>query len=266
MVSFQDFTAAFRFLDLPAGRPVIAHAALSAFGQVEGGAPTLLAALLEVYPRLLMPAFTYKTMLTPETGPADNGLTYGARADANQMAEFFRPNMPVDRLIGKVPEALRCYPQAQRSKHPILSFTGIGAQEFLRAQTLQEPLGPIRLLLEAQGWVVLLGVDYTVNTSIHHAERLAGRKQFIRWALAPRGVVECPGFPGCSSGFQALAPRLLAVTRRAFVGLAYIQAIPLAQLVQAAREMLMDDPLALLCNDPYCERCEALRSAGSKDA
>jgi len=40
----------------------------------------------------------------------------------------------------------------------------------------------------------------------------------VRWALTAEGVVECPGFPGCSQGFQALESDLEGVTRSANVG------------------------------------------------
>jgi aminoglycoside 3-N-acetyltransferase len=102
-------------------------------------------------------------------------------------------------------------------------------------------------------------VDHTVNTSIHLAERLAGRKQFVRWALTPRGMQECTGFPGCSDGFQAIAPRLERITRRVQVGPARVQAVPLAGLIEVARAWIAADPLALLCNHLFCERCHSVR-------
>jgi aminoglycoside 3-N-acetyltransferase len=259
MVKFNELVTGFRKLDLDTTRPVIAHASLSAFGEVTGGADTLLGALLANFRSLVMPAFTYKTMLTPENGPPDNGLTYGSEKDRNLMSQFFRPDLPADRLMGIVPETLRRHPKARRSSHPILSFTGVNAGQALESQTLSEPLAPIRLLADMQGWVLLLGVDHTVNTSIHQAEKMAGRKQFTRWALTPRGVVECPGFPGCSEGFQAIAPSLEQSTRRVQIGRATIQAVPLADLIETARAWVAEDPLALLCERSYCERCCAVR-------
>ncbi len=184
---------------------------------------------------------------------------YGSYADSNRMAEFFRPEMPADRLMGVVTEALRRHPGARRSHHPILSFAGMNADRYLDCQTLAGPLEPVRALVEAQGWVLLLGVDHTVDTCIHFAERLAGRRQFLRWALTPDGVVECPGFPGCSDGFNALAPRLATITRQAIIGQALVQAAPLVELSAAARAAVEADPLALLCDRPFCERCSAVR-------
>jgi aminoglycoside 3-N-acetyltransferase len=108
----------------------------------------------------------------------------------------------------------------------------------------------------------MLGVDHTSNTSIHYAEKLAGRKQFVRWALTRHGVVECPGFPGCSDGFQSLAPRLEPITRRVQIGPAQVQAISLAGLAERVCAWIAEDPQALLCSKPYCERCQAVRQPG----
>ncbi len=263
MVTFREFLTAFRKLEIERNRPVIVHSSLSAFGQVQGGADTILGALLGSFNTVVVPTFTYKTMIVPETGPEGNACVYGSGRDSNRMAEFFQPDMPADRLMGIIPETLRKRPTARRSSHPILSFAGINADAILEAQTLEEPLEPINRLKADRGWVLLLGVDHTVNTSIHYAERVAGRKQFVRWSLTSKGVVECPGFPGDSAGFQAISTRLGEVARQVQVGPAPIIAIPLLDLIDIACRWVSEDPLALLCSLPDCERCVAVRQGVS---
>src|SRR5512135_3519946 len=264
-VSFTDLRTGLFKLGL-SHTPVIAHASLKAFGEVVGGAETLLRATLDSVWALVMPTFTYKTMITPETGPVNNGLTYGAEGDLNRMAEPYTPDLPADRMMGVLPEALRRHPRAHRSLHPILSFAGIHADPFLAAQTLQNPLGPIGALAEADGWILLLGVDHTVNTSIHYAERLAGRKTFTRWALLPDRIIECPAFPGDSTGFDAIASDLTSITRTVQAGDATIQALPLRGLIHAVTERIKADPLALLCDREDCLRCNAIRESVSATA
>jgi aminoglycoside 3-N-acetyltransferase len=261
MTTFRDFNNGLRKLEIDPSSPVIAHASLSAFGDVHGGAETVLGALLGAFHTLVMPAFTYKTMLIPEAGPENNACTYGSGKDTNRMAEFFRPDMPADRMMGVIAETLRTRAGALRSSHPILSFSGINANQALEAQTLADPLAPISVLHAAQGWVLLLGVDHTVNTSIHYAELLAGRKKFTRWALTPKGVIECPGFSGCSEGFQAITMRLGSAPRIVQVGPGIVQAVPLVTLVETARLWIEEDPQALLCAREDCERCNAVRAA-----
>ena len=127
-------------------------------------------------------------------------------------------------------------------------------------QTLYEPLAPIGALAELDGWAVLINVDHTVNTSIHYGEKLAGRKQFLRWALVGDRVAECPGFPGDSTGFTAIEEIIKPDIRRVEVGEAFIQAVPLKRLLDAVQEMIKKDPLALLCPREDCERCNAVRA------
>ncbi len=261
MISYRDVINGLKALNIEAGRPVIAHASLSSFGEVRGGAETILGALLTAFAGVMMPAFTYKTMLIPEDGPEENGLLYGSGKDANRMAEFFTPDMPADVLMGTVPEKLRKMPTARRSAHPILSFTGLGVDDALAAQSLEEPLAPIGELARRGGWALLMGVDQTVNTSIHYGERLAGRKQFLRWALTPQGTRACQGFPGCSNGFEKITPAAAGCTRAVRIGGAQITAMPLRDLLATVQGVIRADPLALLCDRPDCERCGAVRKA-----
>ncbi|NPV85501.1 MAG: AAC(3) family N-acetyltransferase [Anaerolineae bacterium] len=259
MVSYRDIVSGLKHLGLDPARPVIVHASLSAFGDVQGGAETILGALMAVVDALIMPTFTYRTMVIPEEGPEHNGITYGSGRDLNRMAEIFVPSMPADPLMGVIAETLRKYPGSSRSRHPILSFSGVNSERSLQLQSMQDPLAPIADITEQGGWVLLMGVDHTVNTSIHYAEKLSGRKQFIRWALSPQGVLECPGYPGCSDGFEQAAPQLSEITRQVNIGEATVKALPLQEMCTILTQMLLDDPLALLCSRPDCERCADVR-------
>ncbi len=263
-VRLRDLLLGLRELHL-GNAPVIIHSSLKSFGEVEGGAETVVNALLGVFQSLLVPTFTYKTMLTPLTGPEHNAITYGSREDQNHMAEFYTPRMPADPLMGTIPETLRIHQGAERSIHPIQSFAGINASNLLKAQTMAEPLGPLDALEKEGGWVVLVGVNHTVNTSIHYAEKLAGRMQFLRWALTPKGVVECPGFPGDSAGFQAIAPEMEKFTRKVQIGAANVQALPLVMLFKVVVARIKKDPLALLCQQADCERCGEIRNQISRE-
>src|SRR5687767_1896213 len=198
MIEHAELRSAFGELGL-ADNPVIAHASLKKLGLVHGGAEIVLDAMLDSFRAVIMPTHTYKTMVIPKVGPPNNGIKYAEETDTNKVAaEPFHPDMPADKMMGILPEALRTRSGAMRTLHPILSFAGIGADGALGMQTLYDPLAPIGALAEEDGWVVLIGVDHTVNTSIHFAEKLAGRKQFIRWALIGDRIVECSNFPGDS--------------------------------------------------------------------
>ena len=204
MIDRAELKSAFEELGL-ADSPVIAHASLKKLGLVHGGAKTVLHTMLESFGAVIMPTHTYQTMVTPKVGPPNNGIKYEKETDTNKVtAEPFHPDMPADKMMGILPEVLRSHPSTMRTSHPILSFAGVRADAALDTQTLYNPLAPIGALAEDDGWVLLIGVDPTVNTSIHYAETLAGRKQFIRWALAPGLAGDVPHIPGALSGFQAI--------------------------------------------------------------
>jgi aminoglycoside 3-N-acetyltransferase len=259
MVSFHEIYSGLRELGLDRTRPAIAHVALTAFGDVRGGVETLLGAVLASVKGLLMPTFTYKTMIIPENGPENNGSIYGSGKELNRMAEFFTADMPADKLMGETAEALRRSSGAKRSTHPILSFVGANLNDILDTQTMMDPLAPLGELVEQNAWVLLAGVDHTVNTSIHYVEKIMGRKQFLRWALIPYRIVECPGFPGCSDGFDRASTLLDLITNKILIGKAVVQALPLQLMVEVLSDLFQKDPLALLCERDDCERCGAIR-------
>lgn len=261
MSTYDEILSAFQALELQHAA-VIAHASLRPLGYVEGGAEAVLDAMLASFASVIMPTHTYKTQIIPDVGPPNNGILYGSGHAVNQMAQPFRPDMRADPMMGVLPETLRNHPSATRTAHPILSFAGINADLPLFTQTLYEPLAPIGALAELDGWAVLINVDHTVNTSIHYAEKLARRKQFVRWALVGDRVVECPNFPGDSLGFQVIEPHFTFDTRHVSIGEAFVQAIPLRRLLDVVQDMIKKDPLALLCERMDCERCNAVRITG----
>lgn len=258
MISYREIINSFRVLGLNDHQPVIVHASLASIGEIRGGGETLVCTLVSITRGVMAPTFTYKTMVTPETGPADNAMIYGTGKDKNRLAEFFHPDMPADPMMGTLPEIIRKLPEARRSSHPILSFAGIHVDEALQSQSLEEPLAPIGKLAEQNGVVLLIGVNHTVNSSIHYFERLAGRKQFVRWALTPQGVRQCPGFPGCSDGFEQAAVHLEPITRTARLGNATLRAVPLKGMSHILVNLIQEQPQALLCSKDDA-RCATIR-------
>lgn len=260
VVTYRSLVRSLRALQIEPGRPVIVHSSLSAFGSVQGGSQVVVGALLEIFESVLAPTFTYKTLVVPETGPPDNAVQYGNHTDRNKMAEFFYPDMPADRLMGRIAESLRKHPQAYRSGHPVLSFAGVNVRKYLEKQMLNEPFAPIAAMVDDDGWVLLMGVDQTCNTSIHLGERLAGRKTYTRWALMSDMVVRCGNFPYCSDGFNAIQSLMDPFARKVRIGTATVQAIPLRELIETTRQLIQADPTALLCNRTDCQSCNTIRS------
>ncbi len=260
-LGYRDAVHALRQLGLEPDVPVLALGAPEWLEEVRGDISSLIGALLASSRTLLAPAFTSQTMVTPPFGPEGNGMTYRSASEVNAEAEFFRPDLPADASLGPLSEGLRRVPGANRSAHPILSFVGINADELLVQQSLTDPWGPIAELAARGGEVVLMGADHTADVALHLAAQRAGRRQFVRWALTSEGVVECAAFPGCSRGFEAITGRLRGSVRESWLGSAHLQAIPLRDLLHAAASWIRQDPAALLCDDPACEPCNAVRAS-----
>lgn len=216
-------------------------------------ADSLLDPLLTATSGFITPTFTPKSLLPLDYHPAHT------KADVNTLAEPFAPSTPADEAFGPFPELVRKHGKAKRSIHPVLSFAGIGADAILHSQTIIEPYAPIASLADEDGVILLVGLDQRVNFSIHYGEKLAGRMQFIRWALTETGVVECPHFPGDSEGFNAISLTIKPITRQTEVNGILIQAIPVKDLLRAVVNKIHDDAYSLLCGRPDCERCEAVR-------
>lgn len=261
MLSYRDFVRTFQEFGLNGDRRVMLHASLPAIGEVKGGPRTVVGSLLATCGVVITPAFTFRSMVTPPHGPDDNAMSYEAEAKDETAPEIFQVDMPVDVEIGEIAETLRIHPSAKRSTHPLLSFTGINSEEALALQSLEDPWAPVKWLADSDGDVLLIGVDHTKNISLHYAEFLVNRKQFVRWALIEGMIVEVPHWPGCSEGFQAILPHIQGFIQEGQLGNAKVELIPLRDLINTTTGWMREDPQALLCNRDGCESCETVRSA-----
>jgi aminoglycoside 3-N-acetyltransferase len=259
MIGYRDLDKGFAELGLTPRTPVIIHVAHDSFETVRGGMEALIGALIVHSYSIVTPAFTYRTMLIPEKGPESNGVTYGSGREMNEIAEAFTLDMPPDETLGDFPVIFSHLPGVTRSRHPILSFYGLHAEEYLEPQSLLDPLAVIQTLMANEGIVVMVNVEQTANTSIHLGERMANRKSFIRWALSANSMVECPNFPGCSSGFNAINSAIDPFCGKLQLAGLDIKAFPLRELISTTRNLIQADPNALLCQRTDCERCNVTR-------
>ncbi len=265
MLTYRQFVNALKDIGLDSHSRVIAHSGSSALTKVSGGAETIVGALISTCGAVMMPAFTRRTTIIPPFGPPDNALEYGSQLEGNQEAEIFHPELPVDSELGVVSEVMRCHPQARRSNHPVLSFVGVNLEDELQSQTIEEPFAPISWLADSDGDVLLIDTDHRSNVSLHEAERLAGRRGFIRWALSEEGVVECRNMPGCPDGLDAIRSRLEGISHTAEYEGLRLEVVPVRDLVNAVVGWIHEDPRALLCDRPFCPRCAAVRTSVRKE-
>lgn len=265
MLAFREIAKALIDLQIPADSPVLVHANLNNCGGIRGGEEAIISALYTMTKRVIFPAYTTSTMVTPSDGPAHNGMRYGDDQESNLTAVRFHTELPVDGSLGSLAEKFRRLPQSTRSAHPIMSFSAIDLDAALQAQTIDEPLNPIAYLSQAKGWVLLIGADQTANTTLHYIEKLAGRKQFTRWARSGDAILACPNLPGCPEGFNKANPILQPISRNVSLDGCQMSAIPMNLMIHRVKSWLVEEPQALLCDRPECEMCADIRGSHEAD-
>ena len=142
------------------GDVVLVHSSLSAFGHVEGGADTVIDALLEVLTpsgTLVMPTFTWGDF------------------HAAERVEFDTMSTPCE--TGRIPETFRLRPGVTRSLHVCHSVAAAGPET---DQVLGEgvssfgPGSSFDGLLKLGAWVLFLGVSFQCCTALHAVEEFVG--------------------------------------------------------------------------------------------
>ncbi|HEV2123992.1 MAG TPA: AAC(3) family N-acetyltransferase [Chloroflexota bacterium] len=211
-VTAREIARDLRALGLQAGGTVLVHSAMSRIGYVEGGAPAVVDAFLEV----LGPSGTLAVPTFPFTGSM---LAY-VRSDP----EFDVDGTPSK--MGAITEAVRTRAGALRSLEPThpVAATGPAArfliEDHINADGPCDEHSPLYRLTEIEGgggYVLLLGVDFRNCTLLHTAEEVA-RVPFIdfetRYRLrgrAPAGdyamSIYCHSAP-LRANFPAIEPEL----------------------------------------------------------
>ena len=265
-VTQQEIVAGLDQLGLGRTSAAIVHSSLKSFGHVDGGAEAVGQALADVCGTMLIPAGTWD--LTGIDSPPGLLRPMNAYEPAGTWAAFdrklseatpFSLDLPIDRWLGTIPEAIRQTQPHERSTHPLFSYAAVGADaaRLVDAQKLDWPLGPIEELERLDGVVLLLGVAHTSNTTIHLAEQRLGRSRFYRYAKIDGSWLELPNIPGESHRFDAIEPDLRGHTREVFIGECRARVIPIREVLAATRRQILADPRALLCDDEPSCRCQA---------
>lgn len=175
-VTKSELVRDLRNLGLAAEDCAIVHTSLKNLGYVCGGAQTVIEALIEVVGEngtLVMPTQSWKN-LDPETG-------VHWEVDESQW-DIIRENWPAydkhltpTNTMGAVAEMFRQWPGSIRTDHPARSLCAWGkhAAYLTQTHTLSDIFGetsPLAKLYDLDAKVLLLGVGYDKNTSLHLAD------------------------------------------------------------------------------------------------
>jgi len=181
-VNKNDIITRLSELGLKSGDNIIVHSSLSSFGYVEGGASTVIDALMELLTdngTLVMPSFNH--------GEAyDNGGIFDIRTTPT--------------TNGVIPDTFWRRPDVLRSMNPTHAFAAWGknAERYTANHHLVDSMGedsPVGLLWKDGGLCLLLGVDYRSNTFHHFVETHTGAS-----CISKRGEIYPVRFDDGSEG------------------------------------------------------------------
>ena len=176
VVTKEMIIKALKSIGLAKNDVVMVHTSLGSMGYVCGGAQAVIEALIEIVGSdgtIMMPTQSWKN-LDPE-----EGVHWDAAESDWQIIRDHWPaydkNITPTNTMGAVAEMFRTWPGSIRSDHPARSVCAWGRHAAYLAENhdLSNIFGessPIAKLYELNGKVLLLGVGYDKNTSLHLAD------------------------------------------------------------------------------------------------
>lgn len=179
----NEIVEGFNKIGLKKGSIVLVHSSLRSFGYVEGGANTVIKALLETVGNdgvAMVPTLTGKY-----TNDKYNPPIFDVR------------KTPC--ITGEIPENFRHMPEAKRSLHPTHSVTAIGSRRdelLFEHETGKSPCdkkSPYFKNAMLDGYVMLIGVDQESNTTIHCCEEIAGVPYHLQRDITEINIVDYSG-------------------------------------------------------------------------
>lgn len=178
-------------LGVAPGGVLMVHARISALGWVVGGSGAIVLALLDA----LGPAGTLMAYAGWEDDPFDlaDQPPDWRRAYETELPPFDLATSEAVHEYGRLPERIRTWPGAVRSRQPEASVAAVGARAaWLTADhPWDDPYGagsPLAKLVAAEGQVLMLGAPLDSITLLHHAEATAKtpRKRRVTYRMPVR--------------------------------------------------------------------------------
>lgn len=241
MVHKGDIKTGLKQLGLKKGDSVGVHSSLSSFGNVEGGADTVIDAMLETVGEQGNVAMSTHSANLSEDRRTLEMIAMGV-SWLFKILSYDPDRTPV--TTGIVPETFRKRKGVVRGRHPSLSIAASGP----KADVLSEGW---HRLLELDGYILLIGVGSDRCTAMHLAEkRVALPESILKKITPPKWFVE--RYPedewewdiGPYPDFAKLTQPCLdrGIMKMVKVGKSTLRLVKLRELVELYVEYLGKDP------------------------
>jgi aminoglycoside 3-N-acetyltransferase len=248
-VSKEDIKKGLRNLGIDFGFCIGVHSSLGSFGNVKGGASTVIDAILEIVGKegtIVMP--TYST----------NRIEYELTSEEKAIGLLWKFKiLPYNSIetpcwTGFIPETFRKKEDVLRSSHPVFSIASKGPKaKNIIDEGNNSALGGWKKLLELGGYILLIGVDLGSCTAMHIAEEKVPLPKHImdkitppNWILEkyPEGEWETD-FGSYPDFFKLEEPCMQRkIMKSEKVGNATLKLVKLKKLIDLYVEYLKTDP------------------------
>ena len=258
-IAKQDIVFALKLGGIKEGDIILMHSALSSIGKVEGGADTVIDAVLEAVGE--SGTFAVSTMAFNHPFDAENDRS----------------------TVGIISETHRLRKNSIRSLRPVHCINAIGAQaeELTRDHDKCETNcgygSPYLKLKEMGGKIIMLGVDMNRNTTLHAIEDIMDSVYLENRVIPAPKYVEnyegktmemnkfCPGHRDFLS-FTPVLRREGALIETC-VGNAAAKIIDAKKMFELGEKILSEKPLFFMCENEECSYCKnAHKLQAEKDA
>ena len=269
----KDIAEAVRKVGISAGDLVMVHSSLSSFGRIEGGADTVIDAILEaVGPKgtVLFPTFNVSF------------IYFEGAINKNRKYRPFDKNDPSQVTVGKIPQAFLERKGVCRSAHPSHSVAGTGplAEKCLCGhKETDSPTGknsPFAKLLDFKGKILHFGSGLGTTTFLHFLEdelnlsylgnavcRIKDPDGKVRSVMVPKHLPGHRDFYGSNaenSKFFKKAKSHGLKIGEVSLGLGKLQSIEVKNLNEIGVPIIRQDPNIFLCDSEECIFCSKSRT------